>query len=82
MIPALPINHVPLQRPKGAFKPCQWCKHDTARFEALRETDPDFHAARVICEGCARQIAWASARAVRKAERLMAFPPIPTQAAE
>lgn len=72
MIRALPINHVPLNRPKGAFKPCLWCKHGFAQFVGIRESDPDFHAGRVLCEGCGRQIAWASARAVRKAERMVA----------
>jgi hypothetical protein len=72
MIPALPILHVPLQSNKGAFKPCQWCMGVTARFVEKRPTDPEFHAARVLCEICERQIAWASARACRKAERLAA----------
>lgn len=70
MIPALPINHVPLQRPKGAFKPCQWCGHDKATFSESPVVDPAHHAARVKCEGCGRQIAWANARQVRKAHRM------------
>lgn len=72
MMAVLPINHVPLARAKGAFKPCHWCGGETATFEEAPEIKPANHAARVKCEGCGRQIAWASARQVRKAERLVA----------
>lgn len=72
MQPALPIQHVPLTRPKGAFKPCQWCGGSLASFEEAPVIEPARHAARVKCEGCGRQIAWANAAAVRKAERLVA----------
>lgn len=68
----LPINHVPLDKTKGAFKPCRWCGGEKASFEEAPVVDPAHHAARVKCEGCGRQIAWANARQVRKAERLVA----------
>lgn len=67
----LPINHVPLDKPKGAFKPCRWCGGETATFEESPVIEPAHHAARVKCEGCGRQTAWASARQVRRAERLV-----------
>lgn len=67
---SLPINHVPLTRPKGCFKPCQWCGGEAATFKEAPVIEPAMHAARVVCEGCGRQIAWASARAVRKAHVL------------
>lgn len=67
MQPALPILNVKFDGLRGAFKPCMWCGGAVARFEALRATDPEFHGARVICDGCGRQIAWASVQQVRKA---------------
>lgn len=69
MIAALPIHHVTLDRRKGAFKPCMWCGGESATFEEAPVVDPAHHAARVKCEGCERQIAWASAMQVRKAAR-------------
>lgn len=72
MIHSLPIQHVPLTRQKGAFKPCLWCGGGMATFSESPIVDPAHHAARVICEECGRQIAWANARQVRKAERLVA----------
>jgi hydrogenase maturation factor HypF (carbamoyltransferase family) len=72
MTPALPINHVPLIKPKGALKPCRWCAGEYAEIVDLRGSDPEFHAGRVLCESCGRQIAWASARVCRRAERLVA----------
>ena len=68
----LPINHVPLIKPKGAFKPCMWCGGESAYLEPCPDIEPAHHAARVKCEDCGRQIAWASARQVRRAERLVA----------
>lgn len=67
---ALPITNVPLDKPRGAFKPCMWCGGESATFEESPAIDPAHHAARVKCEGCGRQIAWASERHVRKASRL------------
>lgn len=67
MQPALPIINVKLDGLRGAFKPCMWCGGAVAHFEALRPTDPTFHGARVICDGCGRQIAWASPAQVRQA---------------
>lgn len=72
MQPVLPINHVPLDRPKGAFKPCRWCGGEKATFSESPVIDPAHHAARVTCEECGRQIAWANASQVRKAERMAA----------
>lgn len=67
----LPIHHVPLNKPKGAFKPCMWCRGELATFEETPIIEPARHAAKVKCENCGRQIAWASARQVRKAQRLV-----------
>lgn len=69
MISALPINHVPLNRTKGAYKPCRWCGGESATFEEAPLVEPARHSARVKCESCGRQIAWASASQVRKAVR-------------
>lgn len=68
---AILVAHVPLFKPKGAFKPCRWCGCTVATFEEAPEIQPANHAARVKCEGCGRQTAWASARQVRRAERLV-----------
>lgn len=68
---ALPIHNVPLTARRGCFKPCQWCGCDLATFVEAPEIEPAHHAARVVCKACGRQTAWASARAVRKAIRLI-----------
>lgn len=70
----LPLYHVPLHKPKGAFKPCRWCHGEYAKFDHAPEILPANHAAKVICEECGRQIAWASARQVRKAGSMTPSP--------
>lgn len=66
----LPIHHIPLEAARGAFKPCRWCGGELATFEAAPVVKPAEHAARVKCENCGRQTAWASNQQVRKAVTL------------
>lgn len=72
MTAPLPIINIPLDRPKGVFKPCRWCGGAIGRAEEAPEIVPSRPAARMICEGCGRQTGWLSARALRKAERIAA----------
>lgn len=68
----LPLISVPLTRPKGVFKPCMWCGGASGRIEEAPAIEPALHVGRMRCEACGRQIGWVSARALRKAERLVA----------
>lgn len=63
------IGGVTLDKARGCFKPCMWCESDNATFDTYIENNPLNHAAKVVCNSCGRQIAWAGQRDVRRAIR-------------
>ena len=71
----LPIHTGPLKARRGAFKPCRWCQGDLATFDNGKRFQEEGPAAKVICEQCGRQIAWANAKQVRKAAEMVQLRP-------
>ncbi len=63
------LENVALDRPRGCFKPCMWCDSDKATLDTDIINNTLKHAAKVVCNSCGRQIAWAGQRDVKRAIR-------------